>query len=75
MLPFTNSTRQILVLVQILNDTVVENREDFTLTLDTSDLIGVVLPNPVEVFITDASTGICSCWGYREVKGGMCTKG
>ena len=61
MLTFTNAIRQISVPVQIRDDMVVENQENFTLTLDTSDLIGVVLPNSSVVFINDASTGIYSC--------------
>ena len=61
MLTFTNSTREIPVSVQILNDTVVEDQEVFTLILVTND-DNVMLPDStVEVSINDTSSGIYNC--------------
>ena len=61
MLMFTNSTREIPVSVQILNDTVVEDQEVFTLILVTND-DNVMLPDStVEVSINDTSSGIYNC--------------
>ena len=63
MLMFTDATREIPVSVEILNDTVVEDQEVFTLTLATNvDPMDVVLPDsPVEVSINDTSSGIYNC--------------
>ena len=61
MLTFTDSTREIPVSVEILNDTVVEDQEVFMLALVTND-DNVTLPDsPVEVSITDNSSGIYNC--------------
>ena len=61
MLTFTDSTRQIPVSVEISTDTVVENQEVFMLTLVASDPMVILPDSPVEVSITDNSSGIYNC--------------